>query len=502
MNDCGLPEKTILKIWGVFAQYAEVEKAILYGSRAMGNYKKGSDIDLTLEGDKLTDPIRRKIDIDLDDLLLPYGIDLSIFAHLNHVKFRDHIERVGVVFYDKSSNRKKVGWKIVKLGDVAKVSAGNSAPQDKKLFDGGRYNFIRTADVGKIKVGQIDSSKDLLNDEGIKKLKLFPKGTILFPKSGASTLLNHRVIMNIDGYVSSHLATIKADEELADDKYIFYMLQTIDAIDLIADSAYPSLQTKVIAEIKFLLPPINHQRQIATKLDTIFAEIETAIVATRQKRIEFAKLKAAALAAFILPNGDEWENVKLGDVAKVSAGNSAPQDKKLFDGGRYNFIRTADVGKIKVGQIDNSKDLLNDKGIKKLKLFPKGTILFPKSGASTLLNHRVIMNIDGYVSSHLATIKANERLADDKYIFYMLQTVDAIDLTVDSAYPSLQTKMIAEIKFPLPPLKIQEEIVAKFDKIFAESDTAGNATQVAEQNYTALKKAILAEMFDKTNEAI
>ena len=101
-------------------------------------------------------------------------------------------------------------FNTAKLKEIAEVSAGNAAPKGKKKFERGVHYFVRTSDVGKIKIGTIEETRDKLNNYGIKKLKLFKKGTILFPKSGASTLLNHRVQLNIDAYVSSHLATIKA----------------------------------------------------------------------------------------------------------------------------------------------------------------------------------------------------------------------------------------------------------------------------------------------------
>ncbi len=95
----GLKILTIEKINTVFSQYPEVEKAVLYGSRAKGNFKNGSDIDLTLEGKNLSLSILYKIDNDLDDLLLPYTFDLSIFKHIDNADLIDHIKRVGVVFY-------------------------------------------------------------------------------------------------------------------------------------------------------------------------------------------------------------------------------------------------------------------------------------------------------------------------------------------------------------------------------------------------------------------
>jgi predicted nucleotidyltransferase len=99
----GLKETVIEKLCSVFAKYPQVSKAVLYGSRAKGNYKNGSDIDLTLHGGTdLTLNVLYKILDDIDDLLLPYTIDLSIYRTLSDPDFIEHIQRVGVTFYDKS----------------------------------------------------------------------------------------------------------------------------------------------------------------------------------------------------------------------------------------------------------------------------------------------------------------------------------------------------------------------------------------------------------------
>jgi predicted nucleotidyltransferase len=99
----GLSEATIQKIQQVLAKYPQVEKAVLYGSRAKGNFKNGSDIDLSLQGDKdLTLDILYKIDRELDDLLLPYTIDLSIFEQLSNPDFIEHIQRAGVMIYKRN----------------------------------------------------------------------------------------------------------------------------------------------------------------------------------------------------------------------------------------------------------------------------------------------------------------------------------------------------------------------------------------------------------------
>jgi len=98
----GLKEMVVKQIKQVLSNYPDVQEAVLYGSRAMGNYEPGSDIDLTLKGEALTLKQLNAIEIDLDDLLLPYELDLSICHQIDNPDLLEHIERVGVVFYTRT----------------------------------------------------------------------------------------------------------------------------------------------------------------------------------------------------------------------------------------------------------------------------------------------------------------------------------------------------------------------------------------------------------------
>lgn len=99
----GLDENTIRKFHSVFSQFSEIEEVILYGSRAMGNYREGSDIDITMKGKNIDDPIRSRVYWLIDDLNTPYLVDLSIFHQLDSASLIDHINGVGKVFYMKSN---------------------------------------------------------------------------------------------------------------------------------------------------------------------------------------------------------------------------------------------------------------------------------------------------------------------------------------------------------------------------------------------------------------
>ena len=99
----GLKDETIAAINAVFAQFPAIDKVILYGSRAKGTFKPGSDIDLTILEQGLSATDLTRLENLLDDLLLPYTFDLSLYRQLDHTALVEHIQRVGVPFYSRTS---------------------------------------------------------------------------------------------------------------------------------------------------------------------------------------------------------------------------------------------------------------------------------------------------------------------------------------------------------------------------------------------------------------
>ena len=93
----GLSPKTIDKILNVLRSCDAVQKVILFGSRAKGNFKEGSDIDIALTGDRLNLDTLRKLEVKMDDLMLAYDVDLLIYNQIKEPELKNHIDQVGVV---------------------------------------------------------------------------------------------------------------------------------------------------------------------------------------------------------------------------------------------------------------------------------------------------------------------------------------------------------------------------------------------------------------------
>ena len=102
MHFTGLSDATLATVQAILASCPAVETAIVYGSRAKGNFSMGSDIDLTLVGAALTQDMLSHLVGQFEESNLPYQVDLSILRDIDNPSLRVHIERVGKVLYQRT----------------------------------------------------------------------------------------------------------------------------------------------------------------------------------------------------------------------------------------------------------------------------------------------------------------------------------------------------------------------------------------------------------------
>ena len=99
----GILERDIEYIRKALETFPEVEQAILFGSRAMGNYKRGSDVDIVLKGNKINQHICNKISYLLnEEYPVPYFVEVISYNQISNEELRNHIAHYGKVIYNKS----------------------------------------------------------------------------------------------------------------------------------------------------------------------------------------------------------------------------------------------------------------------------------------------------------------------------------------------------------------------------------------------------------------
>jgi predicted nucleotidyltransferase len=98
----GLPERTLETLRRILAAHPEIEQALIYGSRAKGTQRQGSDIDLALCGDAVDSRVLLRVARELDESSIPYTVDLCRFEEIGNPALREHITRVGRVLYRRT----------------------------------------------------------------------------------------------------------------------------------------------------------------------------------------------------------------------------------------------------------------------------------------------------------------------------------------------------------------------------------------------------------------
>ena len=361
---------------------------------------------------------------------------------------------------EKSENKLALYVKKAKIADDREYNLTGNRYREAVDYSNVKWTMVELREVCNVYQPKTITSKQI-KEEGI--YKVFGANGII----GYFNEYNHEdaeVVITCRGatcgtvnfteprsWITGNAMVVKPKEHNLDKIYLFHLLKNTDLSSVISGAAQPQITGASLKPFKIPLPPLDVQEQIVAEINQHQRVIDGAKQVVQNWKPSF----------HIDP---KWEKVELGGVSTVSSGNTAPQDKRLFIDGKYPFYRTSDVGAVHLSDnLKEVRDWLNDDGVRGLKLFRGGTILFPKSGASTFLNHRAIMGSDGYVSSHLAAITVRDRLGDKKYIYYILSQVDAKEITPDQAYPSLKISDISKIRIPLPPLEVQEQIVVEIE---------------------------------------
>lgn len=393
-----------------------------------------------------------------------------------------------------------MGWPILKLSEVSEIGAGNSAPQKKEFFVEGIHPFIRTSDVGQIKFGSISDARDKLNDKGIEKLRLIPKGAILFPKSGASTFLNHRVILASDAYVSSHLATIKAHSDTINDRFLLFYLSTIKAQDLVQDHDYPSLRLSDLSQVEVPVPSLSEQKRIVAILDQAFADIDKARALTEQNLKNARELFESYLQQVFSQRGEGWSQRTLGELGKVSMCKRILK-KQTSESGDIPFFKIGTFGKKPDAYI--SKDIYDDFRAKYS--FPKtGDILISASGT---IGRRVIYDGEPayFQDSNIVWIDNDESLVLNDYLYHFYSICDW-NPSKGATISRLYNDDLRAIKISFPSIQRQRELVNKITVLYPQVQDLQilykkKLTALEELKKSLLQKAFSGELTKNKQEA-
>ncbi len=363
-------------------------------------------------------------------------------------------------------------WNLKTLKEGANISSGNSAPQENSFFINGKFPFCRTSDVA---IAHISDNfyeiKDYLNEDGIKGLKLYKKGTILMPKNG---LLNHRVLLSINSYVSSHLAIVCSYPKKFNTKFLFYFLLGIDSKNLTSTQDYPSLKLEEIKKVKIPHPPLSEQKKIAAVLNKIKRNIkikDELIKKTQELKrstmkylFTYGTKVEKTIQTEIGKIPESWDVKSFSELCSFSTGKNPARNMEIYwDNGTFRWLTISDM---KQGQtISKTKEKVSQQAIVecfKGKYVKKGTLLMslkPTIGRTCFAGCDLVHNED------IISINPKKEL-NKTFISYYLPILDY------KQYEDRQIKghtlnkaKISKIQIPLPSLPEQKKIASILSKL-------------------------------------
>lgn len=277
-----------------------------------------------------------------------------------------------------------MSWPLVQLGDVADISAGNSAPQGQDDFSEEGTPFVRAGSLSDLLKGATSHLERIAKGDAKRlKLRLFPKDSILFAKSGMSCMKGYVYRLPFEAHVVSHLAVVQPGPDLFP-AYAEHVLSFFSPVSLVKDEAYPSIRLPEISGLKIPLPPLEEQRRIAGILDQA-----DALRRLRSRALD--KLNTLGQAIFhemfgdLVANERGFEPVVVGDVIDgFETGKNLAGDP---DEGRPDGFRVLKISAVTSGifKSEESKPLPPNYEPPEAHIVRDGDLLFSRANTAKLI---------------------------------------------------------------------------------------------------------------------
>lgn len=321
----------------------------------------------------------------------------------------------------------------------------------------------------------------------------------MFPKSGASTFLNHRVMLGVDGYVSSHLATIIPDKSQIDERFLLYYLSTVYAQDLVQDHAYPSLNLPAISGIPIRYPVIEEQRRIVSILDEAFDGIATAKANAEQNLQNARDIFDGHLRSVFLGVGHSWPLTRLGEICDFVRGPFGGSLKKsVFVSDGYAVYEQQHAIYDQFSEIRYFVGEEKFREMRRFELTP-GDLIMSCSGTMG----RVAIVPEGIkrgiINQALLKLTPSSKISAKFLKLWMDSKSFQDSLKEYSGGAAIQNvasvKILKEIKLPLPSIAEQNRVANEAESIFEKTQ---NLTAIYQRKLAALdelKQSLLHQAF-------
>ena len=378
-------------------------------------------------------------------------------------------------------------WKMVKLGDVCKITNGSTPlRKEKRYWAEGNIPWFTIDDL-RVQGKNITYTKQNVTQAAVddKKVKLVPVNSVLLCCTAS---IGAAAITRVEMATNQQFNALTPKSAALNSDYLYFVATTLTQtlLSVSGSTTINFVSMSKLKEISIPLPPLPEQERIVAKLDAAFARIDEAINATTAKETEVQMLKVSMLSSSL--NGDAvmWTNRPLGEVCEILNKLRKPITKRDRKSGEIPYYGAT-------GVVDRVDDFI----------FNEKLVLVGEDGAKWKRGDKTAFIINGkaWVNNHAHVLRPYDGVLIHEWLEYYLTSIDLSPWVHGATVPKLNQTQLRSIPIPIPPLGEQERIVARLDEAFSEFKNVNEAILKSKANYLVLKSAILSKELQSSEAA-
>ena len=411
--------------------------------------------------------------------------------------------------YESIQNNLPKGWIKTRIKETCKTKSGGTPSRKNPNYFGGKIPWIKS---GELNDSVIYSYAETITKLGLEKSNavLYPKNTVLLAMYGAT--IGKISILGISASTNQAICAFYHNEKIITNLYLFWFLKSIrkNLLDIGFGGAQKNISQEKIKQIWILLPPLNEQNRIVSKIESIFSQIDAAkqqlerlVLQVASSSGSLVQLKNSVLKqAFegrLTPqdSNDEpveillkrihkdsekrleferssnlpkrWIKIRVAEVCRTKSGGTPSRKNPDYFGGKIPWIKS---GELNDSIIYSCEETITKLGLEKSNavLYPKNTILLAMYGAT--IGKISILGISASTNQAICAFYHNEKIITNLYLFWFLKSIrrNLVNIGFGGAQKNISQEKIKRIWIPLPPLNEQKLIVNKIESIFDKID--------------------------------
>lgn len=393
----------------------------------------------------------------------------------------------------------KAGWSLREIGEAFQTVTGNTPPKSAAHFYGQDIPLVKPPELTD---GDVSSASDGLTESGAAVARVAPEGSVLVScigNLGKIGLATRPLAFN------QQINAIYPDPSLALPRFTFYQAlspQFREQLDALAAGTTVSIVNKSRFNlIKVHLPPLEEQRQIVAVLDEAFEGLARAR-AHAEANLQNARelFESFAVAAFS-PRDETGEadfSTTLGAICDIQSGAGFPVRFQGETSGELPFYKVSDMNLPgNEWELHTANNYISEAVRSELraKVFPQGSIVFPKVGGAIATNKKRIVETKGCVDNNVMGLIPNATKVVPAYLHEWLRAVDIYEFSNKANPPSITQATVSEWPIRVPSKEEQMRVVAQAEALRAETEALRQLYRNRTQNLDDLRQSLLQKAF-------